>query len=95
MSHAHHAAHAHHVAHAHHGSARTYRPTNKTIGATVGSAASGVLVYFVNHLWPGTITAECAGLLTVLATFGIGYVVPHGARDAIVVTNNRRRAATA
>jgi hypothetical protein len=96
MSHAEHAAHhVHHVARAHHGSTQTYRPTNKTIGATVGSAASGVLVYFVNHFWPGTITPECASLLTVLATFGVGYLVPHGAREAIAATNHRRRAAVA
>ena len=93
MPHAHHAAHVHHVAH--HKQHETYFPTHKTIGATVGSAAGGVLVYFINHFWPGTITVECASMITVLATFAIGYLVPHGAGEAIVVTNNRRRAATA
>jgi hypothetical protein len=107
--HAEHAAHVAHPGHhpAHHpghhpakpaappaGDVReTYVPTNKTIGATVGSAVGGIIVYFVNRAWPGTITPEVAGMFTTVATFAVGYLVPPGQRETMVSTARGRRTA--
>jgi hypothetical protein len=73
----------------------TYTPSRKTVGATLGSAVSGIALYFANRVWPGTITPDIAGAFTVAATFAIGWVVPPGAREAIVVTEHGRRTAMA
>jgi hypothetical protein len=89
---------AHHTAHRepHAAAARSsYMPTSKTMAATVGSAAGGIFVYFVNKFSPGMISPEIAGMVTVVATFAIGYLVPHGPRETIVATPRGRRAAVA
>ncbi|HUI96493.1 MAG TPA: hypothetical protein VLX44_12125 [Xanthobacteraceae bacterium] len=69
----------------------TYAPSKKTVGATLGSAVGGLAIYVANHAWPGTVTPELAGMLTVIATFAVGWVVPPGAREAVVVTERGRR----
>ena len=72
----------------------TYAPSTKTIGATLGSAVSGIALYYANRAWPGMITPDIAGIFTVAATFAVGWVVPPGAREGIVVTEHGRRTAT-
>jgi hypothetical protein len=73
----------------------TYAPSTKTVGATLGSAVSGIALYYANRAWPGMITPDIAGIFTVAATFAVGWVVPPGAREGIVVTERGRRTATA
>jgi hypothetical protein len=73
----------------------TYRPSRKTMGATLGSAVSGIATFYVNRAFPGMVTPEIAGLVMVVATFALGWVVPPGAGEAIVQTEHGRRMATA
>ena len=73
----------------------TYAPSNKTVGATLGSAVSGIALYFANRAWPGMVTPEIAGMFTVVATFAIGWIVPPGEREGVVVTERGRRTAVA
>ena len=69
----------------------TNAPSAKTIGATLGSAFSGIALYYANRTWPGMITPDIAGAVTVAATFAIGWMVPPGAREGIIVTDHGRR----
>ena len=73
----------------------TYRPSRKTMGATLGSAVSGIATFYVNRAFPGVVTPEIAGLVTVVATFALGWVVPPGASEAIVQTEHGHRMASA
>ena len=73
----------------------TFRPSRKTMGATLGSAVSGIATYYANRAFPGMVTPEIAGFLTVAATFALGWVVPPRAGEAIVHTENGHRMASA
>jgi hypothetical protein len=73
----------------------TYRPSRKTVGATLGSAVSGIATYYANRTFPGMVTPEIAGLFTVVATFALGWVVPPAAGEAIVATEHGHRMASA
>ena len=74
---------------------QTFRPSRKTVGATLGSAVSGIATYYANRAFPGMVTPEIAGLLTVVATFALGWVVPPGAGEAIIATEHGHRMASA
>ena len=74
---------------------KTYRPSRKTMGATLGSAVSGIATYYANRAFPGMVTPEIAGLVTVVATFALGWVVPPRAGEAIIETERGRRMASA
>jgi hypothetical protein len=69
----------------------TFAPSKKTIGATLGSAVGGIAIYLANRHWPGVVTPDIAGMVTVVATFAVGWVVPPGKREAIVVNERGRR----
>ena len=74
----------------------TYIPTNKTIGATVGSAVGVIIVWLINEYLrtPQTpLPVGIEGAITVLVTFALGYFVPHGARESILVTGDGAKAA--
>jgi len=73
----------------------TYRPSRKTVGATLGSAVSGIATYYANRAFPGMVTPEIAGLVTVVATFALGWFVRPGAGEAIVATEHGHRMASA
>ena len=73
----------------------TYRPSRKTVGATLGSAVSGIATYYANRAFPGMVTPEIAGFITVAATFALGWVVPPSGREAIVHTEHGHRMASA
>ena len=73
----------------------TYRPARKTVAATVGAAVGGIATYYANRVWPGMVTPDIAGVVTVVATFALGWVVPPGAREAIVKTAQGHRMASA
>src|SRR5215467_5669212 len=63
---------------------QTFRPSRKTIGATLGSAVSGIAIYYANRTWPGMVPHDVAGMFTVVATFAIGWIIPPSAREAII-----------
>jgi hypothetical protein len=73
----------------------TYKPSRKTMGASLGSAVGGVAIYYANRLWPGMVTPEVAGVFTMAATFAVGWIVPPSAHEAIVETEHGRRTASA
>jgi hypothetical protein len=72
----------------------TYRPSRKTMGATLGSAVSGIATYYANRAFPGMVTPEIAGFVTVVATFALGWVVPPRAGEAIIATEHGHRMAS-
>jgi len=72
----------------------TFRPSRKTLGATLGSAVSALAAYYANRHWPGMVTSDMASMFTVAATFAVGWIIPPGRREAIVV-NGRGRQRTA
>jgi hypothetical protein len=78
--------------------AQTYVPTNKTIGSTVGSAVGVIVVWLINeYVRPldSPLPVEIQGAITVLVTFALGYLVPPGKREAVLVTaNGAARSAT-
>jgi hypothetical protein len=74
---------------------QTIRPSRKTMGATLGSAVSGIATYYANRAFPGMVTPEIAGLVTVVATFALGWAVPPSAREAIIETQHGHRMASA
>jgi len=61
---------------------------NKTMGATLGSAVGGIATFYANRAFPGIVTPEIAGLVTVVATFAVGWIVPPSAREAIIATEH-------
>jgi hypothetical protein len=73
----------------------TFMPARKTIGATLGSAISGIAIYYANRTWPGMVPHDVAGMLTVVATFAIGWIIPPGKREAIIETERGHRMAMA
>jgi hypothetical protein len=73
----------------------TYRPSRKTVGATVGSAVSGLAMFAANRYWHVSITPEIASMIAVAATFAVGWVVPPSAREAIIETARGHRMAFA
>jgi hypothetical protein len=73
----------------------TYRPSRKTVGATVGSAVSGLAIFAASRYWHITITPEVASMIAVAATFAVGWVVPPSAREAIIETARGHRMAFA
>jgi hypothetical protein len=65
---------------------QTYVPTNKTIGATVGSALGVIVVWLINtYVVKEPLPVGIEGAITVLITFILGYFVPHGAKETIIV----------
>ena len=70
-------------------------PARKTVGATLGSAISGIAIYYANRQWPGMVPHDVAGMLTVVATFAIGWIIPPGKREAIIATERGHRMAMA
>jgi hypothetical protein len=73
----------------------TYRPSRKTVGATLGSAVSGLAIFAANRYWHVAITPEIASTIAVAATFAVGWIIPPGAREAIVETERGHRTASA
>src|SRR5438270_13913468 len=66
----------------------TYRPSRKTMGATLGSAVSGIASYYANRDFPGMVTPDIAGFRTVHVTFALGWVVPLADGEAIDQTEH-------
>jgi hypothetical protein len=97
--HTHHTSHTNHTSHATHPDATdhhaTNRPTRKTVGAAVGSAASGIAIYYVNRKWPGMVPEQIAPMFSVVATFALAWIVPPGLRERTVAGKRGRRTATA
>jgi hypothetical protein len=73
----------------------TFRPSRKTVGATLGSAVSGIAIFAANRYWHVPISPDIASMIAVAATFAVGWVVPPGAREAIVQTEHGHRTASA
>jgi hypothetical protein len=68
----------------------TYKPSRKTTAATLGSAAAALVLYVANTLahknGAPAVSGEMAGLVTVAATFAASWLIPPGAREAIIET---------
>lgn len=73
----------------------TFRPSRKTLAATIGSAISAIALYYGNSGPTHVVSPEIAGMLTVAATFVVGWIVPPGARERIIETARGHRTATA
>jgi hypothetical protein len=78
---------------------KTYKPSRKTVAATVGSAVAALALYaantFAQKSGSPAVPAEMASLVTVVATFAAGWFIPPGAREAIIETERGHRMAIA
>ena len=68
----------------------TYRPARKTMAATLGSAIAALALYVANSFahknGSPAVPAEMASVVTVVATFAAGWLIPPGAREALIAT---------
>jgi hypothetical protein len=74
---------------------KTLAPSRKTLAATVGSAIAAVALYFANSNGTHAVPPEMASLVTVAATFAAGWLIPPGAREALIETERGLRSAVA
>jgi hypothetical protein len=81
------------------GHRRTFKPSRKTTAATIGSAIAALALYAANSFahknGSPAVPAEMASMVTVLATFAAGWLIPPGAREAIIETERGHRMAVA
>jgi len=77
----------------------TFRPSRKTTAATLGSAIAGLALFAVNAIahknGSAAVPAEMASMVTVVATFAASWLIPPGAREAILATDHGHRTAIA
>ena len=78
---------------------KTFKPSRKTTAATLGSAIAGLALFAANAIahknGSAAVPAEMASMVTVVATFAAGWLIPPGAREAIIETERGRRMAVA
>jgi len=71
----------------------TALPTRKVTASVLGSAITSILVFLLNTyvFRDNPITAEVGGAITILVTALLGYFVPPGSDDGVVVVNESQR----
>ncbi len=78
---------------------KTYKPSRKTMAATIGSAVAALALYaanaFAQKSGSPAVPAEMASMVTVVATFAASWLIPPGAREAIIETEHGHRTAVA
>jgi hypothetical protein len=78
---------------------KTFKPSRKTTAATIGSAIAALALYaanaFAHKNGSPVVPAEMASMVTVVATFAAGWLIPPGAREAIIETERGHRMAVA
>jgi hypothetical protein len=76
---------------------KTFRPSRKITAATIGSAIAALALYAANAFatknGSPAVPAEMASMVTVVATFAAGWLIPPGAREAIIETERGHRMA--
>jgi hypothetical protein len=78
---------------------KTFKPSRKITAATLGSAIAGLVLVVVNAVahknGSNAVPTEMASMVTVVATFAAGWLIPPGAREAINETERGHRMAVA
>jgi hypothetical protein len=76
---------------------KTFKPSRKITAATIGSAIAALALYaanaFAHKNGSPAVPAEMASMVTVVATFAAGWLIPPGAREAIIETERGHRMA--
>lgn len=62
----------------------TSKPRNKVVGATIGSAVAGILIWALNKHANAGIDQEVGAMITTVVTFVLGWIVPPGKSETAV-----------